>query len=357
MSVLAFELPVALEATMPPELRGIERDGVRLMVAKRDVCPLVNARFDELPELLEPGDLLVVNVSATLPASVSGQRAGTCGEERVRVHFSAPAAGSDDRWWVVELRSADGATPVKAEPGETISLGANGAGRLELVAPYAASGRLLLARLHAGDGDGARDGETVPELLWRIGEPIRYGYVARRWPLAAYQNVYATTPGSAEMPSAGRPITERLLDALAARGVGVAAICLHTGVSSPERHEPPLPEQYEVPAATVQAVEATRARGGRVIAVGTTVVRALETAAGDDGVLSPASGWTRLVIEPDQEIHVVDGLITGWHEPEASHLMMLEAIGGLPLLERSYAEAVARGYLWHEFGDSHLILR
>ena len=196
----------------------------------------------------------------------------------------------------------------------------------------------------------------MPELLWRIGEPIRYGYVDRRWPLAAYQNVYATTPGSAEMPSAGRPITERLIDALVARGIGVAAICLHTGVSSPERHEPPFPEQYDVPLETVRAVQATRAAGGRVIAVGTTVVRALETAVGDRGVVPPGSGWTRLVIEPDREIQVVDGLITGWHEPEASHLMMLEAIAGPELLERSYAEAVARGYLWHEFGDSHLIL-
>jgi S-adenosylmethionine:tRNA ribosyltransferase-isomerase len=214
---------------------------------------------------------------------------------------------------------------------------------------------LLLARCTACAASGT--GETVPELLWRFGEPIRYGYVARRWPLAAYQNVYATIPGSAEMPSAGRPITERLIDALVARGIGVAAICLHTGVSSPERHEPPFPEPYDVPVETVRAIEATRAAGGRVIAVGTTVVRALETAADDDGVLSAQSGWTELVIEPDRAIQVVDGLITGWHEPEASHLMMLEAIAGPELLERSYAEAVGHGYLWHEFGDSHLILR
>jgi S-adenosylmethionine:tRNA ribosyltransferase-isomerase len=355
MSALAFQLPTCLEATAPPELRGIERDDVRLMVAQRDSEPLVNARFHELPELLAPGDLLVVNVSATLPASVSGQRAGTCGREPVRVHFSTRTADRDDRWWIVELRSADGSAPLQGIPGETIALGGDRAAHLELIAPYAASGRLLLARLRAGAGDG--EGETVPELLWRIGEPIRYGYVGRRWPLAAYQNVYATTPGSAEMPSAGRPITERLIDALTARGIGIAAICLHTGVSSPERHEPPFPEQYEVPDETVRAIAAARAAGRRVVAVGTTVVRALETAVGDDGAPSPGSGWTRLVIEPDREIHVVDGLITGWHEPEASHLMMLEAIAGPALLERSYAEAVARGYLWHEFGDSHLILR
>jgi S-adenosylmethionine:tRNA ribosyltransferase-isomerase len=350
VSALAFELPVELEATEPPELRGVPRDGVRLMVADRDGTPLLNARFHELPELLAPGDLLVVNVSATLPASVSGRRAGTLGEP-VRVHFSTRTAGLDDRWWVVEVRSPDGSTPAGGSPGETILLGRDRAAELELVAPYATGERLLLGRV-----DGPRH-ETVPELLWRIGEPIRYGYVARRWPLSAYQNVYATTPGSAEMPSAGRPITHRLIGALGRRGVEVAAICLHTGVSSPERHEPPFPEHYDVPADTVAAIARARRSGGRVIAVGTTVVRALETVAAEDGTPAAGSGWTQLVIDPECEIRAIDGLITGWHEPEASHLMMLEAIGGAELLGRSYAEAVARGYLWHEFGDSHLILR
>jgi S-adenosylmethionine:tRNA ribosyltransferase-isomerase len=350
VSALAFELPTRLEATEPPELRGIERDGVRLMVVGRDGRPLINARFHELPALLHPHDLLVVNVSATLPASVSGQRAGAFGEP-VRVNFSTRTADLDDRWWVVEVRSSDRCTPAVGSPGESIVLGSDHAARLEIVGPYATGDRLLLARLH-GDRD-----ETVPELLWRIGEPIRYGYVARRWPLSAYQNVYATTPGSAEMPSAGRPVTQRLIGELGRRGIGVAAICLHTGVSSPERHEPPYPEQYDVPGDTVRAIAAARAAGGRVIAVGTTVVRALETVVDEAGALVAGSGWTGLVIGPDREIRAVDGLITGWHEPEASHLMMLEAIGGPELLERSYAEAVARDYLWHEFGDSHLILR
>jgi S-adenosylmethionine:tRNA ribosyltransferase-isomerase len=197
----------------------------------------------------------------------------------------------------------------------------------------------------------------VSELLWRLGEPIRYGYVDRRWPLDTYQNVYANTPGSAEMPSAGRPFTEELIAALPAHGIKLATICLHTGVSSPERHEPPFPERYDVPDDTARLVACTRAAGGRVIAVGTTVVRALETVVGDDGTVRAGAGWTDLVIEPDRELGAVDGLITGWHEPEASHLMMLEAIGGAELLERSYAEAIRRGYLWHEFGDSHLILR
>ncbi|MFZ0385078.1 MAG: S-adenosylmethionine:tRNA ribosyltransferase-isomerase [Solirubrobacteraceae bacterium] len=352
MSALAFELPTRLEATEPPEQRGLRRDGVRLMVADRHDGALFNARFHELPELLDRNDLLVVNVSATLPASVSGQRAGTWCDEPVRVNFSTPAPGkSGERWWVVEVRSADGSAPARGATGEVITLGRGRTARLELVARYAGSERLWVAELHSDDD------ATVLELLWRLGEPIRYGYVDRRWPLDAYQNVYATTPGSAEMPSAGRPFTAELIAALHSRGIGLAAICLHTGVSSPERHETPFPERYDVSPQTARRVGATRTAGGRVIAVGTTVVRALETVAGDHGIVHAGAGWTNLMIEPDRELGAVDGLITGWHEPEASHLMMLEAIGGAELLERSYAEAVRRGYLWHEFGDSHLILR
>jgi S-adenosylmethionine:tRNA ribosyltransferase-isomerase len=196
----------------------------------------------------------------------------------------------------------------------------------------------------------------VEEYLERYGQPIRYGYVEHPWPLNAYQNVYATTPGSAEMPSAGRPFTTRLITDVVARGMVVAPILLHTGVSSPEGHEPPFPEQYRVPAATAGLVNQTRASGGRVIAVGTTVVRALETVARPDATVTPGSGWTGLVIGPDRGVRTIDGLITGWHEPRASHLQMLAAIGGEPLLERSYAEALETGYLWHEFGDSHLLL-
>ena len=136
----------------------------------------------------------------------------------------------------------------------------------------------------------------------------------------------------------------------------VAPITLHCGVSSPERHEPPFPERYEVPERTAQRIAAARNRGGRVIAVGTTVVRALESAGGPDRCSCARSGWTGLVITPACGVTVVDGLITGWHEPEASHLQMLEALIGPELLARSYEAALDAGYLWHEFGDSHLIL-
>ncbi|MBV9816766.1 MAG: S-adenosylmethionine:tRNA ribosyltransferase-isomerase [Solirubrobacterales bacterium] len=349
MSALSFELPTGLEATEPPEERGASRDGVRLMVADQRQDGLVHARFNELPSLLEPGGLIVVNVSATLPAAVDGRRGDGA---PVRVHFATAARNLDERWRVVELRSADGSRPARGGPGEAIALpGAT----LELVAPYAAADRLWLARL---DGDG----ESVPELLARAGRPIRYGYVPRAWPLEAYQNVYATTPGSAEMPSAGRPFTPELVTALVAHGIGVAPITLHAGLSSPERHEGPVPEPFAVPPATARAVNATRAAGGRVVAVGTTVVRALETVAGEPAAdgradVRPGEGWTNLVIDPERGVRAVDGLITGWHEPEASHLLMLEAVAGDDLLRRSYAAALRGGYLWHEFGDSHLILR
>jgi S-adenosylmethionine:tRNA ribosyltransferase-isomerase len=347
MSALAFELPHRLEATEPPEQRGQTRDAVRLLVADASAESLIHARFHELPQLLAPGDLVVVNDSATLPAALPGRhkRDG----RPVRVHVATRAPQLDERWRVVELRSPDGSRPARGRAGETIEL-AGGAADLELVAPYATGSRLMLARLADGPPD-------IYELLERHGQPIRYGYVPHAWPLADYQNVYAVTPGSAEMPSAGRPFTPRLVTALVAGGNAVAPITLHTGVSSPERHEPPFPEQYAIPELTARLVNGTREAGGRVIAVGTTVVRALETVADEHGHVAAGEGWTSLVIDPERGVRVVDGLITGWHEPEASHLLMLEAIAGEDLLRRSYASALRNGYFWHEFGDSHLILR
>ena len=177
-----------------------------------------------------------------------------------------------------------------------------------------------------------------------------------RWPIDAYQTVFALEPGSAEMPSAGRPFTTGLVTALVARGILVAPLTLHTGVSSPELGEPPFPERYRVPETTARLVNAVHEWGGRVIAVGTTVVRALESVADPDGTVSGGSGQTALVVTPERGLRTVDGLLTGWHEPEASHLLMLEAAAGPELLDRSYRAAAERGYLWHEFGDIHLVL-
>jgi S-adenosylmethionine:tRNA ribosyltransferase-isomerase len=341
----AFQLPAALEAHEPPEARGLERDEVRLMVAHRASGEIAHAEFRDLPRFLGAGDLLVINTSATLPAAVAARRVdGTL----VQLRFATAAPHLPGRrWWVVELRSADGASPFRAGvSGERLSLA--GDAQLEIVTPYAGGGRLWLARFDPG--------EPLHAYLARHGKPIRYAYVRDEWPLELYQTVYALEPGSAEMPSAGRPFSERLLTRLVARGLQVAPLTLHTGVSSPERHEPPYPERYQVPTATARLVNAVRGFGGRVVAVGTTVVRALETVAAPDGSVEPGDGWTGLVVTPERGVCAVDGLITGWHEPEASHLTMLQALAGDELLARSYGEALEHGYLWHEFGDSHLIL-
>jgi len=344
LSALSFELPESLEAREPPEARGLERDDVRLLVSRRAEQRIEHSSFRELPELLRPGDVVVLNVSATLRAATAGRSGdGTA----LRVHISGPAPGLSEDWRIVELRTADGSRPLRSRAGDRILL-EHGAATFELIAPYASSARLMLARLVGR--------ERLDEYLARHATPIRYGYVADGRPLSDYQNAYASVPGSAEMPSAGRPFTPRLLTKLIGRGVLLATITLHTGVSSPERDEPPLPERYEVPEPTAALVSAARAWGGRVIAVGTTVVRALETVARPDGMLEAGSGWTELVVAPERPLRAVDGLITGLHEPNAPHLRLLEAAAGRALLALSYREALAHGYLWHEFGDSHLVL-
>jgi S-adenosylmethionine:tRNA ribosyltransferase-isomerase len=176
------------------------------------------------------------------------------------------------------------------------------------------------------------------------------------WPLSDYQTVFGRDPGSAEMPSAGRPFTDSMVTDLVTAGVAVAAVTLHTGVSSLEPGEPPLPEPYRVPVATARLVEHTRRYGGRVVAVGTTVTRALETVAEPDGTVRAGEGWTGLVLGPDRPARVVTGLVTGWHEPGASHLSLLEAVAGHDVVASAYVEARAAGYLWHELGDSALLL-
>jgi S-adenosylmethionine:tRNA ribosyltransferase-isomerase len=350
---LAFELPSRLEARRPTEARGLARDEVRLLVADGD--ELHHARFRDLPSFLAPGDVLVVNTSATLPAALPARLPDG---SPVGLHLSTPVPDDETDVspliggkvrsrpvrvrWVVELRR-DGAPSRAADAGLTLSMPAGA--RAALKAPYSIGQRLWTAEL------------TLPEpllaYLSRHGRPIRYGYVREDWPLADYQTVFAAHPGSAEMPSAGRPFSHRLLATLAAHGVEIAPLLLHTGVSSPEEHEPPYPEWFRVPPSTAAAVNAAR---GRVIAVGTTVVRALESVASPDGTVEAGQGWTDLVITPARGVYAVDGIVTGWHEPAASHLQMLAGIAGEDLIERSYAAALEHGYLWHEFGDSHLIL-
>jgi S-adenosylmethionine:tRNA ribosyltransferase-isomerase len=329
------------EAHERPELRGLDPEDVALLVSSRETGSLVHACFGELVRFLHAGDLLVVNTSATLPAALPARMDG----EEVELHLSTPA-GSETHDWVVELRTLQ-RTPLRA-PAMGTRIELPGGVSAELLAPYFGSSRLAVARLSLG--------EPVEAYLRRHGHPIRYRHTEFDLPIDAYQTVFAREPGSAEMPSAARPFTAELVLDLIANGVLVAPITLHCGVSSLEAGEHPYPERYRVPPETARLANNVRWQGGRVIAVGTTVVRALETVADADGVLAGGSGLTRLVVTPERGMRAVDGLITGWHEPESSHLQLLEAVAGPDLLRQSYAAAHAHGYRFHEFGDSHLIL-
>jgi S-adenosylmethionine:tRNA ribosyltransferase-isomerase len=336
-----FERPAGLEARTPSEARGIERDEVRLMVTTGDRP--THRRFRDLPQLLTPGDLLVVNESATLAASLAVR--GPRGE--FVLNLCTLYGG---QVWLAEPRWGVGVPgPVPLEVGVPI---VSGALRLHPIGTFPGIDRLWFFR---AEGDAAR-------AMAELGRPIRYGYVADSYPLSAYQTVFSRVPGSAEMASAGRPFTLRGISELRDRGVGIAPIVLHTGVSSleaePDRDEiPPVyPEPFEVPAATAARINAARAAGHRVIAVGTTVLRALETSWDGCGVV-PRRGFTRLTLGPGSPVRSVDGLISGFHDPRTSHLALMFAFAGEGPVRAAYAEAVRERYLWHEFGDSHLIWR
>ncbi|MEV0176396.1 S-adenosylmethionine:tRNA ribosyltransferase-isomerase [Streptomyces sp. NPDC050803] len=341
---LAVQVPEELSARVPAEQRGpgLDRDAVRLLVSRG--AEVSHHAFVELPGLLRAGDLLVVNTSQTLAAAVDGE----VGHARVVVHFSTRG---DDGRWVVELRDPDGRGTTRARAGGPAGTEVRLPGGSVLVLEEAASDRLWWARVSGGE---------VLGLLRKHGRPIRYSYTERDQPLSVYQTVFALPSpdgaGSAEMPSAARPFTARMVAELVSRGVQFAPVTLHTGVASAEAHEPPYPERYAVPEASARLISAVRAGDGRVIAVGTTAVRAVESAAGADGVVRARAGWTDLVVTPERGVRVVDGLLTGLHEPEASHLLMLEAVAGRAAIDRGYEEALRGLYLWHEFGDVHLLL-
>jgi S-adenosylmethionine:tRNA ribosyltransferase-isomerase len=341
---LSFELPPELEAPSPPESRGMTRDAVRMMVATKHDGAIVHSHFSELPRFLDEGDLVVLNTSGTLAAELDGT--GPDGSA-LQVHLSTQLPAG---LWTVEVRRG-GRADLSQTAGTPLLLA--GGGTVSLLAPYSPGPGGQGVRLWVSRIDTP---EPLSRYLAQYGRPIRYGYVRGSYPISAYQNVYATEPGSAEMPSAGRPFTPEVLTRLVAKGVGVAPLLLHTGVASLEAHEPPYAEYFRVSLPTAHRINDTRRSGGRVIAIGTTVVRALESVVDEHGHVHSSEGWTETVVSPERPVRSIDGFLTGWHEPEASHLAMLEAIAGRPLLEASYAAALAEGYLWHEFGDVHLIL-
>ena len=359
-SPLRFELPPELEAAEPPEARGLRRDEVRLMVSYLDDDRVVHSRFGDLPQFLHPGDTLVVNTSGTMNAALPAERNdGTPLTVHLSTHLPADL-------WIVELRSSSGHEPVlDGKSGEVLTLPADAS--MVLHTPYLSemrqrdeeSNRLWISTLNLP--------VNLNDYLDLNGSPIRYGYVRESWPASYYQTVYATEVGSAEMPSAGRAFTPELITRLVANGVSVVPLILHTGVASLEDDEPPYEEFYRVPPETAAEINTARTAGRRVVAVGTTVVRALETVTDRDGSIHPGEGWTDVFVTPERGIRSVDAMLTGLHEPRSTHLSMLEALVGsasrYPLstsgaehLEVAYSEALKRGYLWHEFGDLHLIL-
>jgi S-adenosylmethionine:tRNA ribosyltransferase-isomerase len=332
-------LPPELRAGLPPEMRVLRRDHVRLLVADIATGMLSHRRFDDLPDLLDEGDVLVLNTSRTMAAAMPATR-----QDGSAVQLR-PCVRRPGSWDVLSVGIAPPFANVPLLPGERLTI----AGSLIAIVVDRRPDIPLLWRIEV-DSDGL--GEMAAS-----GTPIRYSYVPQPVPIDYYQTVYAGQPGSAEMPSAGRPLSWEVLNRLAGRGIATASLVLHTGLSSYQDDDFDLEhhlfeEWYEVPAATADAVNSAR----RVIAVGTTVVRALETAVNDHGVVRASNGWTSLRLHEDSRLRAVDGLITGLHEPQASHFDLLRAFLPPEMLERSYREAVERRYLFHEFGDSMLVL-
>jgi S-adenosylmethionine:tRNA ribosyltransferase-isomerase len=341
--VIRFELPPALEAAAPPELRGLRRDGVRLLVLDRRTGATTHTDFSHLGDFLRPGDLLVVNRSRTVPALLRA-----VGDDGRPVEVRLADRRGSRRWdaLVLEGRTHAGREGMRLVFGDDLRARVLGR-RRDL--PF-------LWRL-----EFSRGGAALLDAIYRLGEPVRYTYVTDVLPVDLYQTVYASEPGSVEMPSAGRPLSWELLLRLRTMGVETTSLVLHTALSSTrddtiDAQHPNYDEAFEVPSQTADAVNDTHAAGGRVIAVGTTVVRALESVTGSDGVTRAGRGRTRLRITTDSRLRAVDGLLTGLHEPQASHLDLLSAFVAAEQLDAAYREALTRGYLWHEFGDMNLIL-
>ena len=338
-----FYLPPELEAHQPAELRGVRRDQVRLLVLPRLQGPMVHTQFDALGEFLCAGDLLVVNTSRTLPALLRAHD-----EQGKPVEVRLAHRRSDEIWDALLL---DGRVHI-GHAGMRLDFGQGLTACVETRRPDLP----FLWQVHF-------DRCCIPllDLIYRLGEPVRYGYVDKPLPIDLYQTVYAGEPGSVEMPSAGRPFTWQVLLKLKNQGIGLASILLHTGLSSTrddgiDLTHPVYDEDYFVPEATARAVNEAHAHKGRVIAVGTTVVRALESAVQPDGSVEATRGLTRLHITAEYRLKAVDALLTGMHEPQTSHLDLLSAFVAPPRLQAAYLEAIQRGYLWHEFGDVNLII-
>ena len=333
----SFHIPAHLHAIEPAEFRGLRRDEIRMMVLDRITGQVEHTSFKKIQHFLAPGDLLVFNNSRTIPAKLKATQ-----NQGARIEIRLSRQISDTEWEGLVIGLYDPGKPIKLS--EDLYAHVQGKGITEQLVRLAFS----------------KKGMALLNDFYRLGEPIRYEYIDKPWPLDVFQTVYAAVPGSVEMPSAGRAFTWQMLRDLKANGIKTAFLQLHAGLSYYENDEWPVPnehpEVFHIPSGTAELVNETKRSGGRVIAVGTTVVRALETAVSDQGEIAGTKGVTKLYVDKGYTLKAVDGLLTGFHEPEASHLDMLTAFIEEEKLKAAYQIAIEEGYLWHEFGDVNLIL-
>lgn len=337
-STIEFYLPSKLNASYPPEKRGIRRDQVRMMVLNRETGERKHDHFLQLTSYLQPGDMIILNNSRTIPASLQARWESGSYEQDEKVEVRLARRLNHDSWEALIL-----ANSVKADDKLIFSSD-------------------LFASVTKANEDSpvstiqfSKKGADLLNIIYSIGEPIRYEYINHPWSLNYYQTVFASHPGSVEMPSAGRAFSWELLLNLRQKGIQIEFLQLHTGLSYfEERHNSPTDnfEEYFISEETMERIIRTKNSGKRIVACGTTVVRAIESAARSGSL----SGWTNLYIHPNSSLKLVDGIITGFHEPQASHLDMLTAFVSENYLYEAYQEAIQYSYLWHEFGDMNLIL-
>jgi S-adenosylmethionine:tRNA ribosyltransferase-isomerase len=346
-SPFSFDLPDELSATKPPELRGVNRDAVKLLIINRNDGMTYHSTFNHLSDFLRSGDLLIFNSSRTLPASLKTINRGINKPSEVRLAEHLP----DDTWLVLFLFENEIQNNSLIKPGQKIEFESGLSAVVEN--PDSRNPRLWKIKFSA-------TGAELIDIFYQIGKPIRYGYISAPLPLEYYMTVFAIDPGSSEMPSAGRAFTWKMLFDLKNKNIGTSFLTLHTGLSSYMDDDLSSThivseEEYFIPAGTAARIRTAKAKGGRIIAVGTTVVRALESSAYLTGKVVAGHSYTNLKITGEHNLKIANGLITGFHEPEASHLDLISAFLNPSQIVKAYEEAIEKKYLWHEFGDLCLI--
>ncbi len=343
-NIIQFEVPRHLACPRPTELRNLARDRVRLLVTAGSGL-VEHTVFRKLDNYLQKGDVLVVNTSATrasaIPIILPDDQQGMA-------HFSTKV---NDHEWLVEVREIIGDKTVRWKEGAV---------EMEFQLPDGAKIRLKrkfykereLLHLWVAEFNPGKEPEAY---LAEQAQPIKYDKLHEPYPLEFYQTLFSFHPGSAEMPSAGRGFTRDLVERLLEKGVVFAPVLLHTGVSSLEEDEPPYAEYVEINPISATIINNARKQGRKIVAVGTTAVRAIESAVNETGEVLPYAGNTELVIDDSYRMRIVSGLLTGFHEPKASHLKMLQTLAGFDHIEQAYDLAVDNNYFWHQFGDLHLI--